>query len=88
MANLTIRGLPDSLRRKLKRAAKKDRRSTNSQALVWLERSAAEWQSRLGTRDLLAAIHANREAMYRQYGSGDSVKLIRKMRGSNRSAVR
>lgn len=87
MANLTIRGLPDSLRRKLKRAAKKDRRSTNSQALVWLERSAAEWQSRLGTRDLLAAIHANR-GMYRQYGSGDSVKLIRKMRGSNRSAVR
>ena len=70
---------------RLRRAAKEQRRSLNSQALEWLEQSANQWRRGADVRDLLESIRATRESIHRRYGRGtDSVELVRAMRQRGR----
>jgi plasmid stability protein len=81
MPSLTIREIPEEVLRKMRRAAKEQNRSLNSQALEWLEHCAKQWRRRMELQDLLESIRATRECVYQQYGRGtDSVDLVRVMR--------
>lgn len=59
MANLTIKGIPDDLYRRLKKAAARHRRSINSEVLVVLERvlrsGRVDAEERLRRADALRA---------------------------------
>lgn len=81
MPSLTIRNIPEPVLRRMRQAAKVERRSQNSQAVHWLENGATQWE---GARDLhraIAAIRERREAMFRRHGKGiDSVELVRRTR--------
>ena len=86
MASLTVRNIPDNLLKTMRRAAREQHRSLNSQALEWLEQGARQQQSRTESSALMESIRINREAMYREFGSdSDSVRLIRAMRGRGQS---
>jgi hypothetical protein len=81
MPSLTIREIPEDVLKKMRRAAKEQRRSLNSQALEWLEQSANQWRRGTDLHDLLESIRTTRESISRKYGRGtDSVELIRAMR--------
>jgi hypothetical protein len=81
MPSLTIREIPEEILKKMRRAAKEQRRSLNSQALEWLEQSAKQWRRETDLHDLLESIRATRESIGRKYGRGtDSVELVRAMR--------
>jgi len=81
MPSLTIREIPEEVLKKMRRAAKEQRRSLNSQALEWLEQSADQWRRGTDLRDLLESIGTARESISRKYGRGtDSVELVRAMR--------
>lgn len=81
MRSLTIRAIPESVLKKMRRAAKEQRRSLNSQALDWLEQGAERWHNQERQRDLFDAIRANRQSIFRRHGLGtDSVELVRNMR--------
>jgi hypothetical protein len=81
MPSLTIRDISEDTLRKMRRAAKQQRRSLNSQAVVWLEKSANQWRRGSDLSELLEAIRATRESVYQRHGPGtDSVKLVRAMR--------
>jgi hypothetical protein len=81
MPSLTIREIPEDVLKKMRRAAKEQRRSLNSQALEWLEQSANQWKRGTDLRDLLESIRNTRESIGRRYGLGtDSVQLVRAMR--------
>ena len=81
MPSLTIRDIPETLLQRMRRAARAERRSLNSQAVQWLEQSASHWIPEHKRRELMQAIQSEREAIYRRHGAGtDSVELIRKMR--------
>lgn len=86
MPSLTIREIPEDVLKKMRRAAKQQRRSLNSQALQWLEHGANEWRKTTEIRDLLEAIRNTRESMSRRLGRGaDSVELVRAMRRRDES---
>jgi hypothetical protein len=81
MPSLTIREIPETIIKRMRQAAKVERRSLNSQAIKWLEQAAQEWHGPSKRRELFAAIQANRESILRRQGMGsDSVELIRAMR--------
>ncbi len=81
MPSLTIREIPEDVLKKMRRAAKEQHRSLNSQALEWLEHSAKQWRRRTELHDLLESIRVTRESVYQRYGRGtDSVDLVRVMR--------
>ena len=66
--------------KKMRRAAKAERRSLNSQAVLWLEERATQWKS-VNLRDVVASIRSEREAMFRRHGEGpNSVNLVRSSR--------
>lgn len=78
MASLTIRNIPETVMKRLRRAAADERRSLNSQAVLWLEESAGQW---INKRELLERIRASREEIYKRHGMGsDSAEIIRRMR--------
>src|SRR5260370_1740275 len=80
MPSLTVRDIPKALLDRMRRAAKTERRSLNSQAVQWLEQSATQWTSS-SELDLVKAIRAERAAMFRRHGRGtDSVELVRRVR--------
>jgi len=80
MASLTIRDIPEPVLRRMRRAAKAERRSLNSQAVLWLEERADQWKG-VKLRDVVAAIRSHREAMLHRHGqSPDSVTLVRSSR--------
>lgn len=81
MPSFTVRDIPPTLMSLLRDAAKKERRSINSEFIHWLE-DAAELRARDNDLDaLLSRIEATREGMRRRQGRGsDSVPLIRQMR--------
>jgi len=65
----------------MRQAAKVERRSLNSQAVRWLENSAAQWEDAKDIHRAVAAIRERREAMFRRHGKGiDSVELVRRTR--------
>jgi len=81
MPSLTIREIPEDVLKKMRRAAKEQRRSLNSQALEWLEQSANQWRRGTDLHELLESIRTTRESIGRRYGRGtDSVELVRAMR--------
>jgi hypothetical protein len=81
MPSLTIRDIPETLLRRMRRAAQVERRSLNSQAVQWLEQSAKQWTPQQKRRELMEAIQSEREAIYQRHGAGtETVELIRKMR--------
>jgi plasmid stability protein len=61
MATLTIKGLPDTLYRRLKARAAKQRRSINSEAILCLERELLA--DRVDPRIVLARIDRLRESL-------------------------
>jgi hypothetical protein len=66
---------------KMRRAAKTEQRSVNSQALRWLEQSAKQWSTSELLPELLDDIRAVRESIYRRHGRGtDSAQLTRILR--------
>jgi plasmid stability protein len=56
MATLTLKNVPDSLYRRLKRSARLHRRSLNGEAIHRLESSLGA--ERMGTEELLALVRA------------------------------
>ena len=81
MPSLTIRKIPEEVLKKMRRAAKEQRRSLNSQALEWLEQSANQWRRETDLHDLLESVRTTRESIGRKQGRGtDSVELVRAMR--------
>jgi hypothetical protein len=79
--SLTIREIPEDVLKKMRRAAKEQRRSLNSQALEWLEQSAKQWGREADLSDLLKSVRTTRESIGRKHGRGtDSVELVRAMR--------
>jgi len=65
----------------MRRAAKEQRRSLNSQALEWLEQSANQWRRETDLHDLLESVRTTRESIGRKQGRGTgSVELVRAMR--------
>ena len=81
MSSLTIRNIPDGVLEKMRRAAKTEQRSVNSQALRWLEQSAKQWSAQDLLPELLDDIRAVRESVYRRYGRGtNSAQLTRILR--------
>ena len=81
MPSLTIRDIPEPILREMRRAAKAEHRSLNSQAVQWLEERASQSKNRADIHSLVASIRANREAMFRRHGTtGDSVELVRRSR--------
>jgi hypothetical protein len=81
MSSLTIRNIPDRVLEKMRRAAKTEQRSVNSQALRWLEQSAKQWSTQDLLPELLEDIRAVRESIYRRHGRGtNSAQLTRILR--------
>jgi hypothetical protein len=81
MPSLTIREIPEDTLKQMRRAAKEQRRSLNSQALVWLEQCAKQMRTVEQRRELFEAIRATKASILRRHGrGGDSVELIRAMR--------
>jgi Antitoxin FitA-like, ribbon-helix-helix len=81
MPSLTIRDIPEPILRQMRRAAKAERRSLNSQAVRWLEERATQWKNTTDIHNLVASIRAEREAMFRRHGQEiDSVELVRRSR--------
>jgi hypothetical protein len=81
MPSLTIRNIPVGILEKMRRAAKTEQRSVNSQALRWLEQSAKQWSTVDLLPELLDDIRAVRESIYRRHGRGtDSAQLTRILR--------
>lgn len=80
---LTIRRCPPELHQSLKRSAEKNRRSLNSEALVWLEREA-EQEEPLGCADLAKNLRRARKLMsereHREFAKDieAGVKLMRR----------
>jgi hypothetical protein len=66
---------------KMRRAAKTEQRSVNSQALRWLEQSAKQASTQDLLPELLEDIRAVRESVYRRHGRGtNSARLTRVLR--------
>lgn len=81
MPSLTIRNLSEELLARLRRAAKEEQRSVNSQALQWLDDGGKAWTSKRERMRLLADIRATRESTRRKDGAGmDSSVLTRRIR--------
>ena len=81
MASLTIRDIPEPVLRRMRQAAKVERRSLNSQAIHWLESGAAHFEDAKDLHRVVAAIRERRETMFRRHGMGiDSVELVRRTR--------
>jgi plasmid stability protein len=81
MPSLTIRNIPAGILEKMRRAAKTEQRSVNSQAIRWLEQSAKQWSAQDLLPELLEDIRAARESIYRRHGRGtNSAQLTRILR--------
>ncbi len=63
--NLTLKNVPEDLYEELKRRAAENRRSINSEAIVWLERAVRERP--LDSNAYLANLHRVREGMKLPY---------------------
>ena len=81
MPSLTIRDIPEDVMEWLRRTAKEEKRSVNSQALQWFEEAAGNRARREGMSKIVQEIEASSKESYRRHGLGsDSTKLIRQMR--------
>ena len=81
MPSLTVRNIPEQVIKRLRNAAREQKRSINSEAVLWLERAARDSSSREDVAKLFRKIRASRRAILRRHGLGtDSVEIIRQMR--------
>ena len=80
MATLTIKNIPEKLRKRLKESAAQHRRSMNSEAISCLESVLVS--SRVDPQEFLAQVRAMRERMPRVFLTG---KDLRAMKNEGRS---
>lgn len=70
---LTLKGIPDHVYERLKRAAEANRRSLNSEAIVCLEAALAP--ARVNTRERLARARRLRKALDGTFQASDIARL-------------
>ena len=75
MATLTIKNIPEKLRKRLKESATQHRRSINSEAICCLEKVLVS--SRVDPQEFLASARALRERMPRMFITDEELRAAR-----------